>query len=328
MPTGNRLRDRIRLLCFAVSDSRWFEEVASMSLIVPRLGSSLAIVAAVVLALAGCGGGGKKSSTAANVPAAGENAKIAAEVPAAIRKKGTLTVAADATYPPNEFIQGGRVVGMDADLAKALGQVMGLKVKVVNVTFDAIIPGLAAKKYDLGMSSFTDTKEREKTVDFVSYYTVFTSFFVKAHGGPKINTIADLCGHKVAVEKGTTQQDDATKQGKKCKSAGKPAVTVLVFPDQNGVNLALSSGRAEVDMADTPVADYVVGKSNGQFKLAGSHYGPFPYGIAIPKGTGLDKPILDALKDLISKGSYQAILKRWGIQEGAIKSPGINVAKG
>ena len=58
---------------------------------------------------------------------------------------------------------------MDADLAKALGQVMGLKADVQNVTFDSIIPGLAAGKYDLGMSSFTDTKEREATVDFVTY---------------------------------------------------------------------------------------------------------------------------------------------------------------
>ena len=73
---------------------------------------------------------------------------------------------------------------MDADLAKALGAVLGLKVKVVNATFDAIIPGLAAGKYDLGMSSFTDTKAREKVVDFVTYFSAGTSFYVKASGGP------------------------------------------------------------------------------------------------------------------------------------------------
>jgi polar amino acid transport system substrate-binding protein len=289
----------------------------------------LGIVA--LLAVAGCGGGGKKkSSTSAKLPSVSKNAKVAAEVPAAVKKKGTLKVAADATYPPNEFIKPGThtVVGMDADLAKAFGDVMGLKIKVVNASFDAIIPGLAAGKYDLGMSSFTDTKEREKTVDFVTYYTVFTSFFVKAKGGPTINTLADLCGHKVAVEKGTTQQADATKQSKKCTSSGKPAVKVLVFPDQNGVNLALSSGRAEVDMADTPVAVYVVKKSNGQFKLSPNHYGPFPYGIAIPKNKGMTKPVLDALKVLMSKGAYQAILKKWGIQAGAINNPKINGAVG
>jgi polar amino acid transport system substrate-binding protein len=98
---------------------------------------------------------------------------IAAAVPESISSKGTLTVAADATYPPDEFIapDGKTVIGMDADLAKAIGQVMGLKVDVQNITFDSIIPGLAANKYDLGMSSFTDTKEREQTVDFVTYLT-------------------------------------------------------------------------------------------------------------------------------------------------------------
>jgi polar amino acid transport system substrate-binding protein len=215
---------------------------------------------------------------------------------------------------------------MDADLAKALAAVMGLKASVNNATFDSIIPGLAAHKYDLGMSSFTDTKEREKTVDFVTYFSAGTSFYVKAQGGPTINSLADLCGHKVAVEKGTTQADDATAQGKKCKAAGKPGVTVLVFPDQNGANLALSSGRGDVGMADSPPADYQVKKSNGQFKLVGKPYGTAPYGIAIPKDNGMAKPVLDALKALMSNGTYTTILKKWGIADGAITNPVINGA--
>ena len=73
----------------------------------------------------------------------------------------------------------------------------------------------------------------------------------------------------MAVEKGTTEQADAQKQSTKCKAAGKPAVTVLPFPDQNGANLALSSGRAELGFADSPVAAYQVKQSNGQFKLVG-----------------------------------------------------------
>ncbi len=164
--------------------------------------------------------------------AAKTSAGPASEVPAKIKAKGTLTVAADATYAPNEFIgsDGQTVVGMDADLAKALGTVMGLKVKVVNATFDTIIPGLAAGKYDLGMSSFTDTKARQKVVDFVTYFSAGTSFYVKATGGPTINSLADLCGHTVAVERGTTQQDDATAQDAKCKKAGKSGVDRLRLP--------------------------------------------------------------------------------------------------
>jgi polar amino acid transport system substrate-binding protein len=280
-------------------------------------------------ALAACGSSGNESSSKSKAsPTVSKDAKVAALVPAAVKSKGTLTVAADATYPPNEFLNPGSktVVGMDADLAAALGKVMGLKLKVQNAAFDGIIPGLASHKYDVGMSSFTDTKEREATVDFVTYYSVKTSFFVKAQGGPAIKTLADLCGHKVSVEKGTTQQDDATAQGKKCAKAGKGAVKLLVFPDQNGANLALSSGRADVSMADTPVAVYQARKSSGQFKVTGTPYGPFPYGIAIPKDSGLQKPVLAALKVLIKDGAYGAIMKKWGIEAGSIKDPKINGA--
>jgi polar amino acid transport system substrate-binding protein len=291
-----------------------------------------AAMVALVVALAACGSSSNTTSSTSKstsaAPASQKDATIAAEVPASVKSKGSLSVAADATYPPNEFIgsDGKTVEGMDPDLAKALAGVMGLKANVQNQTFDSIIPGLAAKKYDLGMSSFTDTKEREKTVDFVTYFSAGTSFYEKAQGGPKINGPADLCGHKVAVEKGTTQADDSTAQGKKCTAAGKPGVNVLVFPDQNGANLALSSGRADVGMADSPVAAYQVKQANGQFKLVGKDYGTAPYGIAITKGTGMDKPVLDALKKLMADGTYTKILDKWGIQEGAIQNPAINGA--
>lgn len=301
-----------------------------MRIRVTRLIAGLALAAIMVMGIAACGGSSKSSSTTTSTNAAVPSAdkKVVALVPAGVKSKGTLVVAADATYPPNEFIgsDGKTVVGMDADLAKALAGVMGLKASVQNATFDGIIPGLAAKKYDLGMSSFTDTKEREKTVDFVTYYNAGTSFYVKAQGGPTINTLADLCGHKVAVEKGTTQETDATAQGKKCTAAGKSGVQVLVFPDQNGANLALSSGRADVGMADSPVADYAVKKSNGQFKITGKSYGVAPYGIAIPKNNGMAKPILAGIKALMADGKYAAILKTWGIQSGAISNPQINGA--
>jgi polar amino acid transport system substrate-binding protein len=241
--------------------------------------------------------------------------KVVAELPSSVKSSGTLTVAADATYAPNEFIapDGHTIQGMDADLATALAQAMGLKADVKNVTFDSIIPGLAANKYDLGMSSFTITKEREKTVDFVSYAQAGTSFFVKAQGGPDIRSLADLCGHTVAAERGTTQASDATAQDKKCKQQGKPGVTLSVYPDQNDANLALSSGRAEVGMADSPPAAYAVEQSNGQFKVSGSLYGVAAYGIAMPKNSGLSKPVLGALKDVMADGTYKRIFTYWGL---------------
>jgi polar amino acid transport system substrate-binding protein len=106
-------------------------------------------------------------------------------VPANIKAKGTVIVAADASYAPNEFIgsDGHTVIGMDADLAKAIFPLLGLKVSIVNATFDTIIPGLSSGKFDVGMSSFTDTKVREKVVNFVDYFDAGTSFFEDAQGG-------------------------------------------------------------------------------------------------------------------------------------------------
>jgi polar amino acid transport system substrate-binding protein len=300
-----------------------------------RAVASAAVLVVAAAIMAGCGSSNSStSSTPASTGAAGATGsagadqKVASEVPASIKSKGTLTVAADATYAPNEFIgpDGHTVQGMDADLAQALAGVMGLKAKVVNATFDSIIPGLAAHKYDLGMSSFTDTKEREKTVNFVTYFSAGTSFYEKASGGPPITDLSSLCGTTVAVEKGTTQQADSTAQSKKCTSAGKKSVKVLTFPDQNGANLAITSGRAQVGMADSPVADYQVKKSSGQFKVVGKPYGTAPYGIALPKDIKLEQPVLDALKVLMSNGQYTAILKKWGIADGAISNPQINGA--
>ncbi len=141
-----------------------------------------------------------------------------------------------------------------------------------------------------------------------------------------MKTVADLCGKTVAVEKGTTEQEEATKQSKKCTKEGKKAVDVLIYPGQNAVNLAVSSGRAELGMADSPVVAYQVKQSNGAFKLTGESYGFAPYGIAIPKNNGMAAPILAALKVLMSNGTYLKILEKWGVQSGAINNPQINGA--
>jgi polar amino acid transport system substrate-binding protein len=305
-----------------------------MKLKISRLAAAFATLGVAAAIVTGCGSSNSNTtsapaSTGASTAAAGgADQKVASEVPAAVKSKGTLTVAADATYAPNEFIgkDGKTVEGMDADLAQALAQTMGLKAKVVNATFDSIIPGLASHKYDLGMSSFTDTKEREKTVDFVTYFSAGTSFYEKSTGGPPITGLDSLCGVTVAVEKGTTQQADSTAQSKKCTKAGKKPVKVLTFTDQNGANLAINGGRAQVGMADSPVADYQVKQSGGQFKTVGTPYGTAPYGIAIPKDLKLNQAVLDALKVLMSNGKYKAILTKWGIADGAITNPQINGA--
>jgi polar amino acid transport system substrate-binding protein len=267
------------------------------------------------------------STAASSSGAAGADASVAALVPSAVKSKGTLTVAADASYAPNEYFapDGHTVIGMDADLSTALAKVMGLKAKVVNETFDGIIPGLAAGKYDMGASSFTDTKQREKVVSFVDYFSAGTSFITKGSGGTSVSGLSGLCGKTVAVEKGTTEETDASGQSGKCTKAGKPAVKVLTFADQNGANLALSSGRAQLVMADSPVAAYAVKKSNGQFKTTGATYGTAPYGLAVPKTGGLDKAVEAALKVLLTNGSYSSIMAKWGLQSGAITASQVKI---
>jgi len=295
----------------------------------PLLG---ALLLSCVVTVAACGSSSKSSSSASSssssaststttsAPSSTANSAVAKLVPAALKSKGTLIVAADASYAPNEFIgpDGHTVAGMDADLSKALATVMGLKANVANATFDTIIPGLASGKYDMGASSFTDTKAREKVVDFVDYFSAGTSFFTKASGGASITGLADLCGKSVSVESGTTEETDAKGQSVKCKAAGKPAVNVLVFPTQSAANLALSSGRAQISMADSPVAAYQVKQSNGVFKLVGDTYGTAPYGLALPKSANSAPAVLAALKVLESNGTYKSILTKWGIESGAI----------
>lgn len=289
---------------------------------VARLILAAAALALVAAGFAGASGATARSTQVEKVP------RIARQVPRKIRKQGTLIVASDATYAPMEFIakNGKTVIGVDADLAKAIGGVLGLNFKVQNATFATIIPGLSSGKYGVGMSAFTDTKARQKTVDFVTYFNAGTSFYVKASGGPKITGLSSLCGKTVAVENGTTQQADATAQNKKCKTAGKPGVKVSAFNDQNQANLAIASGRAQVGMADSPVAAYIVKQSHGQFKLSGKSYGTAPYGIALPKRNGMARPVLNALEYLMKHGQYHTILVKWGVQGGAISNPKINGA--
>jgi len=283
------------------------------------------VAARILLVAAAAGAVFAASATAAS---SGVDKAAAALVPASVKAKGTLVLAADASYAPDEYIgSNGQVVGMDVDLGNALFAELGLKVKFVNAPFGSILLGLASDKFDIGMSSFTDTRAREKQVNFVDYFYSGESFFEQASGGPKVTNLSSLCGLTVAVEVQTTEQSDAQGQVAKCKTAGKKPDTVLSYENQNEANLALSSGRAQVAMADSQVAAYAVARSNGRFKITGTTYGVAPYGIAVPKADGkLNQAMLLALKDLIKNGQYLTILKKWGIASGADNKPVLNGA--
>jgi polar amino acid transport system substrate-binding protein len=262
------------------------------------------------------------------IPTQPANSAIAATVPASVHSAGTLTVAMDATYPPNEFIapDGSTIVGMDADLTNAITQTLGLHAKLQNATFDTIIPGIVSGKYGMGASSFTDTKARQGQVDFVDYFSAGESFYVKSGSTLNFTDISVICGHSIAVESGTTEETDAKTQAAKCVAAGKTKANVLVFSTQTEANVAVSSGRADAGFADSPVAAYIVATSNGVFQNSGPPLAVAPYGLALPKGNGMAAPVAAAVNLLITNGIYHQILVKWGVQAGAITTATVNGA--
>jgi polar amino acid transport system substrate-binding protein len=306
--------------------------------------SSAAPSSAAPGSAASSGAGAGSSAAASSAPSSAASSPVAAAssasggssdsaaslVPAAIKSKGTLTVATDATYAPNEFIKPGTstIIGLDPDLAVALGKQLGLKLNLVNASFDTIIPGMQSGKYDMGLSAYTDTKAREKVVDFVVYYQTGESFFVKSSDTATYAGLESLCGKKVSVETGTTEQADAQAQSAKCTAAGKPKVEVLSFADQNAANLAVSSGRADLGFADTQVVGYMITQSNGEFKETGNPVNVTPSGIALPKGNGMAPAIQAALKNLIADGTYATIFKQWGMEMNMIPASKVEINAG
>ncbi len=274
------------------------------------------VAAAVGLVAAGVAVGA--SAAVAGTPKAKYNAADAAMVPAAY-KGVTLQVATDATYAPDEFVQGSNIVGFDVDLVNAIATTLGIKVHTNNVTFDNIIPGLQAKRYAIGNSSFTDTKAREKLVNFVTYFQAGEGVYAKSSSTLKFKGLTSFCGHSVAVERGTVEETDA----KAVKCSGGSKVSVLSFATQTEANTAVSSGRADFGFLDSQIAGYVASTSHGVFKLVGKAINVAPYGMATqknPDGRNLAMAMQMAIKTLIANGTYGAILSKWGVESGALSA--------
>ena len=302
----------------------------------------LAAVMVAMSIVAACGG---TTSNPSSSGAGGPNkvASIAAELPDSIKSKAPIQIATDATYSPDEYIDEntGDIVGWDIDFGKAICKVMGVACTFNNVIFSNIIPQLTASepRYLLGISSFTPTEEREaKGIDFVSYYKAGEGWVVKAGGNLTVNSAADMCGHTVAVETGTTEETDAWGfMGKEvggtaiagakdnCAAAGKQPIKVSSFDKQTDANSALMSGRADIGFLDSQIAAYQVKVTGGKLKTTGNGCSVAPYGIAMAKGSPMQKAVVDAVKYLIDNGYYTQILKKWSVEDGAIKSSDVKV---
>ena len=270
---------------------------------------------------------GSKSSelTGYDVSSVQKDDDIAKLLPDYVTKDGKLTIGMDTSYAPAEFLaeDGKTPVGFDVDIAKALAQVFGLEADPETANFDSIIPSVGSK-YDIGISSFTVTKERLEAVDFVSHFDAGSAWAVKKGNPNKIDT-SDLCGKKVAVQTATMQETAANKMAKQCKADGKAEMDVISSKLQTDVTTNVVTGKADVFYADSPVAGYAISQTDGQLEALGEDVGVTKEAVAIKKGdSDTAKAVQAAMQKLMDDGTYMKILKHWGVESGALDKAEIN----
>ena len=271
--------------------------------------------------------GSPSGAASGDITAVSKDDAAAAKLPDAVRKSGTVRVASGVSFPPMEFFAADNktVQGFDADLGKALGQALGVTFEFSNVNFDGIIGGLEADRYDLAITSMLDKKVRQEKVDFVDYLKSGVAIMAPKGNPNKLARPEDLCGRKVAVEKGSTGDLTADDVSTKCTGAGKPAVDKQPFPDQASAVSALQSGRADAVVALDLTLAYTVKQSADAFEVVGEPFDTLPIGIAVPKTKPeLRDAVQLALKKVIADGAYDKMLAKWGLEKQALKDAPIN----
>jgi len=231
---------------------------------------------------------------------------------------GAISVAADPALQPYQFYAEGTKdwEGINVDVAGALSKQLGRELKFTPATFDTIIPGLQAGRYDAALTGHLDTVEREEVVDFVDYMKVKNNFLLLASNPKTIESYADLCGVTVAVGKGSFDEELGIEQSEKCKEEGKDPIDLKVFPDLTSEMLALESGHVEVMPNDSAMNAYLM-KNRGEdtFKTTGSYEANGLMGMALPKGSENLKPIYKAFQTIFDNGELEAIYDKWGIAD-------------
>jgi polar amino acid transport system substrate-binding protein len=295
------------------------------------LRNTLAMCGVVVLSVAGCGSNslsGNTPSPATSAPRStgSSGPDLSGDLPPKIKTAGKIVVGVDTTYPPNEFLQGGKTVaGMDVDVFNAIAAKFGVTVDWQPAGFDTIITGVQSGKYDVGVSSFTINAKRKQQVNMVSYFNAGTGW-AAAKGNPKGVDPNNACGKTVAVQKGTTQLEvDIPVRQKKCTDAGKPKINLVVREKQDQATSDVADGKADAMLADSPIVQYAAKQSQGKIEALGNIYDAAPYGYVIPKAeTGFAAAIVKALQSINTDGTYKSALARWGNESGAITNFAVN----
>ncbi|MFF5481678.1 ABC transporter substrate-binding protein [Streptomyces sp. NPDC012935] len=307
-----------------------------------RLAAVASIAVAGALILTGCGdqtsdGGSEGTNETGNA----NSAPLFSKLPKKIQDAGVIKAGTNAEYAPMEFQEGGKIVGVDPDIAAALGEKLGVKVQFTSGSFDGLITALNSGRYDIAMSSITDTPQRQEGlddkgkklgpgVDFVDYFTAGTAVYVQKGNPKKINSIEDLCGQTAAVQRGTTYEKALQTQSKACTDDGKKKINIESFENDTEAQTRVKSGGAVAGVNDYPVAVDLARKSGGgnDFEVVGEQVDAGPFGIAVNKDNKeLTAALEEAVNAIIEDGTYEEILKKWGAESGAIDKAAINGGK-
>jgi polar amino acid transport system substrate-binding protein len=244
-----------------------------------------------------------------------ESAPITA--PPKIAAAGKIVYCTDATYPPEEYFQGSKIIGSDIDFGTSVAKLMGVKAEFRNTTFDSIIPALLAKKCDAIISGMNDTTERRKQVAFVDYLKVGQTLMVKKGNPGHVTSLAALSGKRVSVESGTTNRDFLAKESNKLKAGGKKPISIVTFPKDTDAVAALKAGRVDAYFGDTPPVIYYI-NHDPSLSIGVSPIAPIAIGIAIRKGDPLVAATQKAIKAMYADGTMKRILAKWDMSKAVL----------
>lgn len=254
--------------------------------------------------------------------------EIAAMLPEANRERGVLRFGASSTNMPAQYTtEDGELVGVAVEMYKGAAQVLGVEPVFDIVTFDALQPGIDSGRYDV--VTMGDSVERHKIVDILSiFYNGFgllaTGNFV---GGTDLDYKTDLCGHSVAVTKGTLVERNLTKMSEEnCVGLGKDPVKISSYVDNSGVALAVISEQDEIGMLELVVAHAYVARNPDRIKLVGSDRFASS-GAAIKKGNDqLRDAFHRAMLHLDEIGYYDQVLEKYGISDMKVSGMTLNLS--
>jgi polar amino acid transport system substrate-binding protein len=298
----------------------------------PAVGAAAALMLAVTACSPGTGLAtavtGDAAGAGTGVPALEVNQAAVDLLPEPIKAAKVLRVAIPTNEPPTQYYRQGtqEMTGTNPDVARLIGEALGVKVDIQVANFDSIIPGLAANRYDMTVSSMTPTTKRMDVLDFVDYMQIGNAVAVPKGNPAGIKDQSDLCGRKVGLLTGSYQLTvNVPDYDRACAAAGKDPIQRSEFQDTRQAISALTSGRLDTVLADSPILNFAA-TQNPQIEIA-STYEFAPVGVGVPKDSGLVKSVATALDAVIRSDSYRKVLGKYGLESSAITDARVNIAQ-